>query len=118
MKNGPYILVIAPEKYPGKKYRNRYAYEHHVNWWEKNGSVPKNGFEIHHLDGDHRNNDPSNLRLLKSEDHKKIHAEMRRKKPIERVCEECKLIFSSRISRKQYCSRRCAGKVNQRCQVG
>lgn len=33
VKNGPYELVIAPEEYPGKKYRGRYAYEHRVNYW-------------------------------------------------------------------------------------
>ena len=31
------------------------------------------GFDIHHLDGDHENNDPQNLVLLESSDHMLLH---------------------------------------------
>lgn len=40
MRCGPYILIIPPPEYPGKKYRGRYAYEHHVVWWENTGGDP------------------------------------------------------------------------------
>lgn len=30
MKNGDYILVIAPDWYRGKRYRGKYCYEHHL----------------------------------------------------------------------------------------
>ena len=33
MKNGKYILVKAPANYLGKKYRNKYVYEHILNYW-------------------------------------------------------------------------------------
>ena len=29
MKSGNYILIKAPDNYPGKKYRGKYCYEHH-----------------------------------------------------------------------------------------
>lgn len=33
----------------------------------------KDGFDIHHLDGDHENNDPSNLVLIECGDHMMLH---------------------------------------------
>jgi hypothetical protein len=31
------------------------------------------GFDIHHLDGDHENNDPDNLVLIEHSDHMRLH---------------------------------------------
>ena len=48
----------------------------HVYIWEKtNGSVPK-GFDIHHKDGNKKNNDISNLTLLSRSEHKTLHCSM------------------------------------------
>ena len=33
----------------------------------------KDGFDVHHLDGDHGNNEPSNLALIEHTDHMAIH---------------------------------------------
>lgn len=33
----------------------------------------KDGFHVHHLDGDHWNNDPSNLVLVEGKDHMRLH---------------------------------------------
>jgi hypothetical protein len=54
---------------------------HHVAWL---GAHPhrseewlrahlKDGFDIHHLDGDHDNNDPLNLVLIDAADHMMVH---------------------------------------------
>lgn len=32
-----------------------------------------NGFDVHHLDGDHGNNDPANLVLIEHSDHMMLH---------------------------------------------
>ena len=49
------------------KYLHRYV-------WECNyGEIPK-GFEIHHIDGDKRNNDIKNLIMIPSKDHRSLHA--------------------------------------------
>lgn len=77
MKNGPYELIVAPYDYPGKKYRGRYAYEHIVVWWIKTGELPTMGTEIHHINGDHRDNDINNLVLLSKEEHTEIHRKLR-----------------------------------------
>jgi hypothetical protein len=119
MKNGPYNLVIAPKDYPGMKYRGRYAYEHTVEWWKYYKTTPPKGYEIHHINGDHRDNKIENLKLLTSFDHKKVHGELRSTKVrIYLKCAYCKTEFfmcrsdySSKIKRsksgKLYCSRKC-----------
>lgn len=38
----------------------------------------KDGFEIHHIDSDHDNNDPSNLALIEGMDHARLHGWGRR----------------------------------------
>ena len=50
--------------------------------WEKaNGSIPFNKcgrtYEIHHIDGNHNNNDISNLNCISIEEHYRIHMEMK-----------------------------------------
>jgi HNH endonuclease len=63
VKNGPYELVVAPKDYPGKKYRGRYCYEHHLVFWRKFGRIPKRGECLHHKDDQKRRNVPDNLEL-------------------------------------------------------
>lgn len=44
------------------------------NIWERhNGRKIPEGFEIHHLDGNHDNNDPTNLLCVSIEEHLEIH---------------------------------------------
>ena len=76
MKNGPYELVIAPVGYPGKLYRGRYAYEHHVVWWEHTSKRIPKGFEVHHINGDHRDNRIDNLKLLTQAQHRAVHGKL------------------------------------------
>lgn len=73
MKNGPYIMLVAPANYPGKKYRGRYAYEHHIKWWKKHNLLPKKGYEIHHKNGDHQDNRMCNLQMVTASEHAKLH---------------------------------------------
>ena len=75
MKNGEYELVIAPEGYPGKLYRDRYAYEHRVVWWKTTGTLPKEDEVIHHLNENKRDNRFENLTVLSREAHSKIHGQ-------------------------------------------
>lgn len=75
MKNGPYELVVAPEDYPGFKYRGRYVYEHHLVWWKKTGQLVPDGHVVHHKNGKHRDNRFSNLELKTVADHSSEHAE-------------------------------------------
>ena len=117
MKNGKYELIVPPRDYPGKLYRERYAYEHHVVWWEKSGHIPPEGFEIHHIDGDHRNNSIHNLCLLTKEAHREVHGPMKPAKYVTLQCTHCDEWFPKeernyRFKLKQgqvdfYCGRKC-----------
>lgn len=54
---------------------------HHLAWLEGHphrspewlASQLRDGFDVHHLDGDHANNDPRNLVLIEHTDHMAIH---------------------------------------------
>lgn len=94
MKNGPYTLCIAPDNYPGKKYRGRYVYEHHLKWWVKTQRLIPKGFVIHHKNGDHRDNRIKNLQLMSEKDHRKIHSELKRKFALTKTkCTMCRKLF-------------------------
>lgn len=126
MKNGPYEMIVAPEGYPGKKYRGRYAYEHIVVWWQFHGQVPPKGYEIHHKDMNHRNNKPDNLMLVSCSEHRKLHGRLRHEKSRkELICPWCKKQFflkgnaarsriKQNINNNLYCSRSCASKFQFR----
>ena len=53
---------------------------HHKAYLGKHSMSPeflsealRNGFDVHHLDGDHSNNEPENLILVWSQDHMELH---------------------------------------------
>lgn len=125
MKNGPYILLVAPDNYPGKKYRNRYAYEHHLVYWRKNGQIVPKGYEIHHKNGDHHDNRSSNLELLTAQEHRNHHGRLATKAAQASIsCKECDVIIPMRkreLNMKLkankhgvFCSRQCSGKYTGR----
>jgi len=91
MINGDYELVIAPEEFPGKKYRGKYCYEHHLVYWQNTGIVPKEGELIHHKDEYKRNNEFENLELITVAEHNRLHSPG--KTMIELVCNYCGNVF-------------------------
>lgn len=115
MKNGSYELVVAPDEYPGKLYRGRYAYEHRVVWWQNTGEMPSG--EIHHINGDKRDNRFENLKLLPTEEHNRLHNKEKGVTYVKLECPACGKIFErkKRAShlvkpiKASYCSRECVG---------
>ena len=97
MKNGPYILVIPPEDYPGKRYRNRYAYEHHVIYWVNKGVIPKVGEVIHHINGDKTDNRIENLQLETVSNHSSYHGGKKGKKVVNLTCFYCGISFTREV---------------------
>lgn len=93
MKNGDYILVKAPENFPGLKYRGKYCYEHHLIYWQKTGIVPSSNEIIHHLNGNKHDNSFENLQLISIEKHNQLHCKQRGKKLIKLKCPNCEKIF-------------------------
>ena len=80
MKNGSYELVEAPVDYPGRRYRNRYVYEHHLVWWENTGQLVPVGSVVHHKNGCKRDNQFQNLELkehgVHTSDHRVLQAKL------------------------------------------
>lgn len=77
MKNGEYELVRAPVEYPGKLYRGKYVYEHHLVWWKNTYELLLPGEVIHHKDHNKRNNAFTNLEKTNNKTHSKLHSEGR-----------------------------------------
>jgi len=118
VRNGPYELVIAPEDYPGKKYRERYCYEHQLVWWERTGQVVPVGFLIHHKNEDKRDNRFNNLEMKSKGEHTRDH-----NKPAKMIsyrCNYCESVFERSLRvmksslkngrRVSFCSRSCGAK--------
>ena len=53
--------------------QKRYRFEHNIIWEKCYGEIPK-GMQVHHIDGNKQNNDISNLKLVDSLTHKRMHS--------------------------------------------
>jgi hypothetical protein len=83
---------------------------HRIVWEKHNGPIP-DGFEIHHIDEDKENNDISNLELVDTLTHKRIHSGCKLIdgewwKPC-RKCGEMKKVSTDYYERKDGISSRC-----------
>ena len=96
MINGDYILVEAPEKYPGKKYRGMYVYEHHLVYWQNTGYILKPGEELHHKNNKKHENYFENLELTTKVLHAKKHARYKSVILVKLRCPSCNKIFFRR----------------------
>jgi hypothetical protein len=119
MKNGEYELVVAPDDYPGKRYRGKYAYEHRVVWWRNTGELPDESQVIHHINEDKTDNRFENLEVLSRVDHSSLHSEEYRTY-VKMVCPCCgdEFIRSRnkthlvKPNKATYCSRSCIGRMS------
>lgn len=115
MKNGPYELVVAPEGYPGKKYRGRYCYEHHLVYWMEFGRLLKRGECLHHKDDCKRRNVADNLELQTVSQHVRGHNLERGRAMVSMHCPCCGCAFERERSQtylvkkqaRSFCSRAC-----------
>ena len=61
--------------YAGERYYSRGTNRlHRVIWEYFHGPIP-DGYEVHHIDGNPANNDPSNLECIPAKDHSALHFE-------------------------------------------
>lgn len=127
MRNGPYELVVAPPEYPGKRYRDRYCYEHQLVWWQHTGRLVGEGRLIHHRNDKKRDNRFENLEEVDRNIHTKQHSAERAPDLIEVECGWCGKglsmmpnVFNQRMkqsrSGKLFCSRSCGAK-NQHSEI-
>jgi HNH endonuclease len=117
MKNGDYILVVAPPDYPGKRYRDKYCYEHILVAWKKYGRMPTPDENVHHKNKDKHDNRDENVVIISSEEHQQLHAAERAVDDIVVECAFCKIEYGIRpnhyrsfVKRGQtmHCSRSCS----------
>jgi HNH endonuclease len=66
--------VITPKGYRRISVNGRLWLEHVLVWERTHGRSVPAGHDVHHVDGDKLNNDPSNLLLLTKLEHKRIHS--------------------------------------------
>ena len=55
------------------KTQKRYRMMHNIVWEQYYGEIPK-GMQVHHIDHNKLNNDISNLKLVNSLEHKRLHS--------------------------------------------
>ena len=84
---------------------------HRFIWTYFNGEIPE-GYDVHHRDFNHDNNDIANLELVTKDEHKKIHAAIKSKrKPNKKstfTCAVCGREYeSSNRGNNAYCSAKC-----------
>lgn len=68
-----YIKVHVGEEHPLAD-PNGYAYEHLLVWVSAGRQVPSDGEALHHLNGDKTDNRLTNIVLLTTEEHGRLHA--------------------------------------------
>lgn len=115
MKNGPYILVKAPEDYPGKKYRDKYVYEHIYVWWKTTKVIPPDGYQVHHKNANKHDNRFENLEMIHRSTHLRLHKSIGCETLL--ICCWCQKPFKrdnrnynykkSKGQSRFYCSRKC-----------
>lgn len=117
MKNGNYILVKAPENFPGKKYRNKYCLEHHLVYWNAHNIVPKSNEVIHHINENRFDNRIENLELITRKNHSNYHSSKKGRFYVDIQCPNCRKIFTipfnkcfiQKHSSYTCCCRQCSG---------
>ena len=122
MKNGDYILVVAPNWFKGKRYRNKYCFEHHLVWEQYNKSPVPDGYIVHHKDGNKFNNNIENLELMTRAEHAKLHGVQTLKKIAIVKCPVCGKIFEREARNLNFrtlvfCSRQCIGKYGYNSKI-
>lgn len=68
-----YVIQWKPTWYTGRS-GSKYVYKHHLVMCEALGLTElPNGFNVHHIDGDKKNNSLNNLALLTLPGHSRLH---------------------------------------------
>ena len=65
-------------RYKYKRIDGKMRKAHDVVWEQTHGKPLPKGWIVHHIDGNGKNNDPSNLVAMPREDHRTLHAKLKR----------------------------------------
>lgn len=88
-------FVVAPDDYPGVKYDGKYTYEHRAIWWLHYKSMPPDGWHIHHINGNPKDNRIENLEALNAKEHAqdRHHGGKQEAPFVLLICHQCKIKF-------------------------
>lgn len=95
----------ALRDYYSGRWNGKKTHLHRVVYLREVGDVPS-GYDVHHRDGNTLNNSPSNLELLATAEHNRMHALSR--PLVAYTCAKCGVEFRSRSTRPAvHCSVKC-----------
>lgn len=118
IRKGDYDYALVPN-HP-KATKNGYVLLHRVVVENAIGRLLLDDEEVHHIDRDKHNNDINNLLLLSAHEHRKLHAEDRKRRYISLICPICGKHFTipenkSFVAKKDKnytcCSKHCGGQA-------
>lgn len=117
--NSDYVYVKPPPGFPGPLYqRGRYAYEHHVVWWQETGEEVLPGFIVHHKNENTKDNRFENLEKATVSKHNAHHG---RRPRVVASCGFCgsrleyrpgrvRRKLKTSVSGKMFCDRSCGAR--------
>lgn len=113
--------MAASDRYETVKSGNGRKYGHIAAWEYVNGTVP-DGYVIHHIDGNRRNNAIENLAMLTPADHIRIHRGWVKDDAGNwlkrcRLCGEFKSVDNDYYRKTSTCGGRRVETVRERCKV-
>lgn len=118
VSKGGYVYALVPE-HP-KATKNGYVLEHRIVMENILNRPLLDNEDIHHIDGNGRNNNPNNLEIKKRGDHQRFHMHQRfpnGQAKIHLICANCGKEFDRNANQRPevkkaknaFCSRRCNG---------
>jgi hypothetical protein len=123
VKKGEYVYAVVPDHPRAIKFG--YILVHRVVMENHLGRLLDSGEIVHHVNGDKKNNDISNLEVMSKREHARRHALAVGRAMVELRCPWCGKIFAVRRGQsflaKGYeytcCSRRCRGRFSRMIQL-
>ncbi len=119
VKKGKYKYAVVPE-HP-KAIRGGYVLEHRVLMENHLGRILKDDEIVHHMDNNGLNNSISNLKVMESTEHRRLHATTGRT-CVDLICPNCGKVFSREVrntrgKKEPKCSRKCNGEYSRKIQL-
>ena len=116
ISNGKYTYAVVRDHPNAIEYG--YVAHHRVVMENHIGRLLDTNETVHHIDGNGKNNDISNLQLLTNEEHARLHANKRGRLWVKLRCPNCGKIFERehnktflciKEKKRSFCSRKCSG---------